>query len=81
MKLLFCTLIGLLFVTGCKSVEQLTILPTYSYEGVYSHNAVITIDGVAIDRTTDKERVWIISDKTLTYILYDAKHHIYKNKK
>lgn len=77
---LFCYALAILasmYSVGCKS-KQIDVRPMYTYEGVYKHDVPITIDGMKIDRSKDEERVWIISDSTLSYILFDAKHHYYK---
>lgn len=78
MKPLFFILIALA-ITGCKSTEQINMLPTYSYEGVYNSDVPIIINGVDVKR--ESERVWILSDTTLSYIIFDAKHHYYKTSK
>ena len=39
---------------------------------------VLTINGEKIDRSKDKERVWIMSDSTLTYVLDQTKQSMTK---
>lgn len=72
-KILFSLCICTIF-TGCFS--KFTLHQRYSYEGVYKHNVDIAIDGQKIDRSEDKERVWILSDSTLTYLMDQAKQSV-----
>lgn len=60
--------------SGCFS--KFTLHQRYPYESVYKHNVEITIDGQKIDRSKDKERVWILSDSTLTYLMDQAKQSV-----
>ena len=60
--------------SGCAS--KFEINTRYDYEGVYDRKVDISIDGKKIDRSKDKERVWIISDRTLTYIIQEAKNSV-----
>ena len=64
----------LFLTTGCFS--KFTLHQRYTYEGVYKHNVDIAIDGNKIDRSEDKERVWILSDSTLTYLMDQAKQSV-----
>jgi hypothetical protein len=70
-SLCICTLF-----TGCFS--KFTLHQRYPYEGVYKHDVEITINGEKIDRSKDKERVWIMSDSTLTYVLDQTKQSMTK---
>jgi hypothetical protein len=71
--ILICSIICLL-TTGCFS--KFTLHQRYPYEGVYKHNVDIAIDGQKIDRSENKERVWILSDSTLTYLMDQAKQSV-----
>lgn len=72
-QLLICIFITLL-TSGCFS--KFTLHQRYPYEGVYKHNVDVAIDGQVIDRSEDKERVWILSDSTLTYLMDQAKQSV-----
>lgn len=75
-NLLFLVLISI-GLTGCRT-SQIQTLPTYPWETVYNvADTKITINGQPI-KVDKKERVWIITDRTLGYIIYDAKHHYYR---
>ena len=65
-----------LLTSGCFS--KFTLHQRYPYEGVYKHDVEITINGEKIDRSKDKERVWIMSDSTLTYVLDQTKQSMTK---
>lgn len=73
---LLISMAGVLFFVGCKS-QQIQTLPTYPWETVYTAENQITVNGQLI-KIDKKERVWILTDRTLGYIIYDAKHHYYK---
>ena len=64
----------LLLTTGCFS--KFTLHQRYPYEGVYKHNVDVAINGQVIDRSEDNERVWILSDSTLTYLMDQAKQSV-----
>lgn len=61
---------------GCKSKpnDVINVMPAYWYEGVYSVDDMIMINDVLVDRSDTKERIWLLSDRTLIYIIDDAKN-------
>lgn len=63
-----------MFLIGCRTTY--TIHQRYDYEGVYKPNVDIYIGTNKIDRSKTKERVWIISDATLAYLLDEAKQSV-----
>lgn len=71
--LLTITIVSLL-LTGC--ITRYNINKRYEYEGVYTAKTDIFIGTNKIDRSKDKERVWIMSDRTLTYLIQEAKESI-----
>lgn len=73
-KVILISSIICLLTTGCFS--KFTLHQRYPYEGVYKHNVDIAINGQVIDRSEDKERVWILSDSTLTYLMDQAKQSV-----
>jgi hypothetical protein len=72
-RIIFSLLICII-TSGCFS--KFTLHQRYPYESVYKHNVDITINGQKIDRSKDKERVWILSDSTLTYLMDQAKQSV-----
>ena len=69
------TLITLsMLMSGC--ITKYNINKRYEYEGVYTSKTDIYIGTNKVDRSKDKERIWILSDKTLTYLLQEAKESI-----
>lgn len=70
-------LVAILFsilLTGC--ITRFNINKRYDYEGVYTSKTDIFIGTNRLDRSKDKERVWILSDRTLTYLIQEAKESI-----
>lgn len=63
-----------MLMIGCRSTY--TIHQRYDYEGVYKQNVDICIGTNKIDRSKTKERVWILSDVTLAYLLDEAKQSV-----
>ena len=63
-----------ILLTGC--ITRFNINKRYDYEGVYTSKIDIFIGTNRLDRSKDKERVWILSDKTLTYLIQEAKESI-----
>lgn len=60
-----------ILMSGC--ITKYNINKRYDYEGVYTSKTDIYIGTNKVDRSKDKERIWILSDKTLTYLLQEAK--------
>ena len=58
-------------LSGC--ITRYNINKRYDYEGVYTSKTDIYIGTNKVDRSKDKERIWILSDKTLTYLIQEAK--------
>ena len=73
-KMMLLSSLLLLLTTGCFS--KFTLHQRYPYEGVYKHNVDVAINGQVIDRSEDNERVWILSDSTLTYLMDQAKQSV-----
>ena len=63
-----------MLMSGC--ITKYNINKRYEYEGVYTSKTDIFIGTNKVDRSKDKERIWILSDKTLTYLLQEAKESI-----
>jgi hypothetical protein len=63
-----------MLMSGC--ITRYNINKRYEYEGVYTSKTDIYIGTNKLDRSKDKERIWILSDKTLTYLLQEAKESI-----
>ena len=63
-----------MLMSGC--ITKYNINKHYDYEGVYTSKTDIYIGTNKVDRSKDKERIWILSDKTLTYLLQEAKESI-----
>lgn len=76
MKIFILSLLVALSCCGCKS-KQIVTMPTYQWETVYNADVPIIVNGQQIDRS-NKDRVWILTDRTLGYIIYDAKHKFYR---
>ena len=72
-KILFLFVISIL-LTGCFT--KFNINKRYDYEGVYTSKTDIYIGTNKVDRSKDKERIWILSDKTLTYLIQEAKESV-----
>ena len=83
-KILYNTLIlFMLITTGCfssKTKIKVEVLQTYQYEGVYDYDKQLTINDKIIDREKDKERVWVLSDRTLAYMLNAVRNANKQNK-
>lgn len=73
MNKVICAL-SLLLLTGC--VHKFNLHQRYPYEGVYKHNVDIVVNGEKLDRSEDKERVWILSDATLSFLMDEAKNSV-----
>lgn len=78
LKFIIAVIAVMLLSSGCKTRDQIIILQSYPYEAVYDHNVPVTVNGKLLDRSKEKERIWILSDRSMGRVLYDAKQHHYK---
>lgn len=73
-KTIIVAILFSILLTGC--ITRFNINKRYDYEGVYTSKTDIFIGTNRLDRSKDKERVWILSDRTLTYLIQEAKESI-----
>jgi hypothetical protein len=63
---------GLFGILGCRTTKPVELHKKYDFEGVYfPAQTKIEINGTQIVPDKPEERVWVLSDWTLSYIIYN----------